>query len=1295
MRNLIMTICAIIMLIAAPKLNGQNTKVSLSTKIEKLSPQDFLAQAEAFEADILGDDYVVVISFEKNPSKALRASLKKEGIQLLNYHSKNAYLAKVPTNIQAAELRKSGIKNIRKYLVTEKLSPEITGGQFPEWAVKSPGTIDIAIMLTDATERNRRNFIHQFSITNLQPSLRGGEIIIGRIAQDDLQRLTTSPMVAHVDALEPPAEQLNHDNQTTQKVNVLQASFLGARNLTGEGICVGVGDGGELGAHIDFEGRVTNYATGTYSSFGAHGDHVAGIIGGAGNLNPRHEGMAPKTDLLIQKTTSIISNAQTYYDDHQMVMTNNSYGVGYNCETNGTYNYSSNNLDWQSREMPELLHVYAAGNSGFSICGSYPDGYKSVLRYYQSAKNVLTVGNAKADRTLYPGSSKGPVSDGRLKPEICGVGTDVYSTGRNYDYFSGTGTSMASPSVVGTLTLLNERYRQLNDGDAPKGALIKAIACNTADDEGRVGPDYAYGFGLINGRRAVECIENQRYQTDAISEGETKTFTIQVPAESGQLKVMLYWHDVEADPYPNKALINDLDVTLTSPSGNSYLPWVLNPDSTNVTDLATRKVDTLNNIEQITLDNPTAGTYTITVNGTNIPTGPQEFFITYDFVNTNVVLTYPYGTESLEPNSTASINWDADANNTTDFNLEYSTDGGNNWNSIASGVDASVRHYAWSVPNVNTENAFVRITKMGTSKTDENNLPFSILKRPTNLVSTTVCEGHLELTWDAVPTVQRYEIYKLSGREMVAVDTVTENNYTTENLTVGEEYWYAVKGLGENGGQTERSVATRLLPDASGACPWGFDVSLKGVQVKTVGREGTSIALTNNELVTLSLKNLGANEIDTFEIQYQINNGTTVAEMYYENLPSGDTLAKTFGTTANFAAAGHYQINAFVNIAEDVNPANNQTVGEFEAVQLENMPIILPYEENFENIGVTTFNEKTIGLAGIEAWDFAPDTEGELDFVNEGTNRCISGSNFSNATTDEGITLTLNMMNYVNVTDVKMNFDYKYNWPDVIGEGDTIYVRGSDTDPWLAMTTLSPNDVWTNTDEINISSLLTENSQAFTSSFQVHFSQGKNTGYALDNVALHALTALPVELTTFTVTKVGNDAVLNWQTASEQDNHRFEIEMAKAPLPLTNDNFKRIGTVLGSGTTTTNHQYTFSDLLPFKSGYRYYRLKQINLDETFAYSAVRAVDFGEPTEVVVFPNPFISEINVQNLPKDFHATTIQIFEASGRLVLENPLGEHTENLNLQLDESLPSGFYVMRIISDRKTLTFPVHKNEK
>ena len=337
-----------------------------------MRPQQFVNQHEIFQEDILGNDYVIVISFDKIPSQTEMKALQNAGIELINYQSKNSYLAKVPTKIRKSQLEKSGIQTLRKYIVKEKLSPEIREGRFPEWAVKSPGTVDVAILLTDNLESNRLQFIHDFNITHLQTPLRGGDLIIGRITQSDLQKLSASPMVAHVDAIEPEVKPLNHENRILQKVNVLQSNFVGARNLTGEGIFVGIGDGGELGDHLDFNERVVNYANGTYSSFGAHGDHVSGIVGSAGNVDPVHRGMAPGANLIIQKTTSIISNSQTYFDDHEMVMTNNSYGVGYNCETNGTYNYSSNNLDWQMRQMPELLHVYAAGNSGYSVCGSLP-----------------------------------------------------------------------------------------------------------------------------------------------------------------------------------------------------------------------------------------------------------------------------------------------------------------------------------------------------------------------------------------------------------------------------------------------------------------------------------------------------------------------------------------------------------------------------------------------------------------------------------------------------------------------------------------------------------------------------------------------------------------------------------------------------------------------------------------------------------------------------------------------------------------------------------------------------------
>ena len=98
-------------------------------------------------------------------------------------------------------------------------------------------------------------------------------------------------------------------------MNTLQSGIPGERYLDGEGVVVGVGDGGELGSHIDFDDRVINKASGTYSSFGDHGDHVAGIIGGAGHIDPRHRGVAPASTIITQKTGSITFYAESYFKD--------------------------------------------------------------------------------------------------------------------------------------------------------------------------------------------------------------------------------------------------------------------------------------------------------------------------------------------------------------------------------------------------------------------------------------------------------------------------------------------------------------------------------------------------------------------------------------------------------------------------------------------------------------------------------------------------------------------------------------------------------------------------------------------------------------------------------------------------------------------------------------------------------------------------------------------------------------------------------------------------------------------
>ncbi len=212
-----------------------------------------------------------------------------------------------------------------------------------------------------------------------------------------------------------------------------------------------------------------------------------------------------------------------------MVITNNSYGDIIECDYHGTYDLISRILDQMAFDFPYLENVFAAGNSGESTCPPFALGYRTVLGGYQSAKNVLTVGATNDSGALASFSSRGPVKDGRTKPEIVAMGQGVASAWPTNTYAYNNGTSMAAPAASGGLALLYQRYRQLNGGANPKNGLMKAILCNGATDRGNAGPDYQYGFGWMNLLRSVEMLENNQYFIGSSTPGSTNTHTITVP----------------------------------------------------------------------------------------------------------------------------------------------------------------------------------------------------------------------------------------------------------------------------------------------------------------------------------------------------------------------------------------------------------------------------------------------------------------------------------------------------------------------------------------------------------------------------------------------------------------------------------------------------------------------------------------------------------------------------------------------------------------------------------------------
>ncbi|MCS6795731.1 MAG: S8 family peptidase, partial [Raineya sp.] len=595
-----------------------------------------------------------------------------------------------------------------------------------------------------------------------------------------------------------------------------------------------------------------------------------------------------------------IDQMPTPYNTKNVRITSHSLG-----ETlNAGYNTGARQVDQQIRQMPDLMHVFSAGNSG--------SGFYTITGGRKAGKNVIAVGNLSKTDAISSSSSRGPAADGRLKPEVAAVGTSVNSTGENNTYYSSSGTSMACPAVSGTLAALYHAYRALNSNAMPTSDIIKAIVMNTADDLGNPGPDFTFGYGRINARRAILMLEQNRYYVNNITQGVTQTQTINVPAGTKQLKVMLYWNDYEGAAGASVPLVNNLNLTVTPPAASPVNPWILNPS--NPSDPAVRGVDNINNSEQVTIDDPVAGSYTISVSGVAVPQGPQRYVVCYEFVQDDVVLTFPIGGESFTPGTVEKLRWDAWGSSGT-FNLEYSTDGGSTWTSIATGLAGSTRSFDWNVPNIQSGQVRVRVSKGSLQSQSIAN--FSIMPFPTGLAASAGCTG-VNLSWSAVAGATSYEVFRLGAKYMESVGTTTSTNYT-DNVPTGETYWYAVRALGPNGAVSRRCNAISFN--------FSSQVCNTDAAITNITPSGNSCNMSESSEVKVTLQNMGTSNLTNLTVTYEVRksdnslviNGTR----NIASLAAGASQDVVFN--ANLGIVDEtYQISATVSVTGDQNAANNQ-----------------------------------------------------------------------------------------------------------------------------------------------------------------------------------------------------------------------------------------------------------------------------------------------------------------------------------------------------------------------------------
>ena len=831
---------------------------------------------------------------------------------------------------------------------TYKISARLEVDEFPEWAMEGNDLTVSIQYYQDLSPDMVKAELKAMGLGILE-SMDHAQLLVAQLLPANLEKLVNAPFVRYVDLMSDPGQPESDDGRHLHRSNAIDGDFYGARNYDGTGINIAINDDGPVGPHIDFHGRVNQQDVGGPGdgSGGTHGDMTAGIAGGSGNLNPLMRGMATGSYIHIRQYNANMGGTIPLYQDSAVLVFNSSYSNG----CNAGYTNTTVLMDQEIYNNVGLMQTFSAGNSNGQDCG-YGAGnqWGNITGGHKIGKNVIATANIDETDVVLSHSSRGPASDGRIKPDISAHGNSQMSTDPNNTYAPGGGTSAAAPGICGVMAQLHHAYQDLNSGNVAPSALLKAVLLNTANDLGNDGPDFIYGWGKVNGLKAVQLLEDNRYFDATIAQGGSNSHSITIPAGVQRAKIMIYWADKEASTASATALVNDLDATVTDPGSTVHMPWLLDhtPNSANLALPAGRGADHLNNIEQIAIDNPAAGTYTLDVSGTTIPFGPQQYYVVYEFLMEDITIIHPMGGEGLIPGTTDRIHWDA-YGTAGNFTVEYTTDNGGSWNTISSNVAGANRFMNWSVPNTISGQVRVRISRGGAS--DESDANFTIIERPQNIRVERVCPSisAIRLAWDAVPGATGYDVFMLGSKFMDSVGTTTNLIFDVPVADVNQEQWFSVRAVGPNGIRGLRQIAVRYAGSTGGvpvcylSCAGDNDAGISSLTTPGALLETCGGATTTT--VTMELENIGLFTESNFPVYYQLDNNPVVTETYTNNLAAGGTATYTFSTVLTIPPAGNYQLKVWTGLATDSTSCNDTITQSLTVLDPQGA---FPYSEDFE-----------------------------------------------------------------------------------------------------------------------------------------------------------------------------------------------------------------------------------------------------------------------------------------------------------------------------------------------------------
>lgn len=465
-------------------------------------------------------------------------------------------------------------------------------------------------------------------------------------------------------------------------------------SVDGTGLTVGEWDGGSArSTHQEFGGRITvkdGAAAADHSTHVAGTIAAAGVIADVKGMAPSirvdsYEWTSDKSEMTSRGASYPGESGKIYLSNHSYGYVSgwNYTGLAsprwswYGSGTTSTgvepdfgkYETNARDTDSLAFSLPYYLVLRSAGNdrldnpaTGDPVSlststtsavaydpalhpagdGIYRGSGYDTISYDATAKNALTIGSvgdavsgstrSLAGAYMSSYSSWGPTDDGRIKPDLVANGETLHSSfaGSDSAYGYMSGTSMATPNATGSAALVVNWWDKLFPGHVLRASTLKGLLIHTADDLGNPGPDYQFGWGLINVKAAADLMQAYKNNsgTRRIIEDQLTTATTTRSYSftwdgSSPIRATLSWTDpagtaTTTSDLRTARLVNNLDLKITGPTGTVHQPWVMpfvgDWTAAKLSAAATTGTNNTDNVERVDIASPpVAGVYTATV----------------------------------------------------------------------------------------------------------------------------------------------------------------------------------------------------------------------------------------------------------------------------------------------------------------------------------------------------------------------------------------------------------------------------------------------------------------------------------------------------------------------------------------------------------------------------------------------------------------------------------------------------------------------------------------------------------